>query len=850
MAEWREKAELSRLLPEVRSLLEAGWPGDPVVERAFQEVLAAWPEPLVEAEAVILSQVNARGWEFASNFYRGSGNIRAKWGTGAFLRWGRLCLTVDRMDTKEALQLLRVGDGFWQGPKSEPVGILDQALALAHYHGRLASPFLKGLPELIRLAGPKVREPWFQEAERLAPQSWLGAEAYLDQTGLFLAGGGKDVVGWGEDGFALGLLDADLAAAFFRASTAAWTFVHLWWETWRNLIHGLAQAAPGLAKVFLQVCPPLVKRFPPSAIEGWVAEALRIHQAKGIPPAQAYLGSGPQILRDLSGESLRAWVTEGLHTAAATAYFALDSESAREGLRRLRQGVELPEVESTLRTLGEAILGEPVRIRSLDELPEEITPGLESLGDGVRIYLPANENSGEHRPSNLERYRQYFLHELAHLVYGTHQAFVLGEDLSTPYADALPEATDPTGFLAAFHAFEDARVAQRMREEYPGFSRYFPVGGGGKGSSCYDSLAGAKTHLANTDAESVRGGLLPQLSTLALAPALPAGATALEHRLWDRLNNFRREEVTAGHRAVRYYPEWDSTLGDYLPNWCKVGERVVTPRNLALAKRILEENHGLLISLKRIFTYFRPERMPRFFRQKDGNEPDIDGIMDEIAANNGVIIGDGLYIRREKNMRDVAVAVLLDLSESTNIPLDAGKSILDVEIEAVMIMAESLEELGDRYAIYGFHSDERLQVEFQVVKDFAEPFGETAQARFGNLKGYGATRLGAALRHATQKLRQQPAALHLLLVLSDGRPWDFDYHHTGKGQRRDDYPEVDCRVALQEARRQGVVPFCITIDSRGYQYLGDIFGPVGYQVVQEVAQLPQILPVIYRKLTC
>src|SRR5436189_1263032 len=133
-------------------------------------------------------------------------------------------------------------------------------------------------------------------------------------------------------------------------------------------------------------------------------------------------------------------------------------------------------------------------------------------------------------------------------------------------------------------------------------------------------------------------------------------------------------------------------------------------------------------------------------------------------------------------------------------------------------------------------------VKFSIVKDFGEPYADEVEARIGGINYQNNTRLGAAIRHAAAKLRTQEARTRLLIVLSDGRPYDHDY-----GDSR--YAREDTRVALKQARIEGITPFCITIDRESEDQLRDMYGEVGYTIIDDVLSLPERLPGIYTRLT-
>ena len=103
--------------------------------------------------------------------------------------------------------------------------------------------------------------------------------------------------------------------------------------------------------------------------------------------------------------------------------------------------------------------------------------------------------------------------------------------------------------------------------------------------------------------------------------------------------------------------------------------------------------------------------------------------------------------------------------------------------------------------------------------------------------------MGFAIRHLTDLLNEVEARTKLLITLSDGKP--DDYHDGYRGQ----YGIEDTRMALIEAKRSGIHPFCITIDEKARDYLPHMYGAVNYTVVDDVGKLPFKVADIYRRLT-
>jgi len=156
-------------------------------------------------------------------------------------------------------------------------------------------------------------------------------------------------------------------------------------------------------------------------------------------------------------------------------------------------------------------------------------------------------------------------------------------------------------------------------------------------------------------------------------------------------------------------------------------------------------------------------------------------------------------------------------------------------------MAEALEAVGDRFAVYGFSGDSKDRVDFYIIKDFQDPFNSSVHDRIGAMRSLNQNRDGTAVRHARAKLEQQPARTRLLLLLSDGKPLDAGYAGTHSLQ--------DTKMALREARMAGIHPYCITIDREASRYVTEMYGDVNHTIIDRVASLPERLPRIYRRLT-
>ncbi len=160
----------------------------------------------------------------------------------------------------------------------------------------------------------------------------------------------------------------------------------------------------------------------------------------------------------------------------------------------------------------------------------------------------------------------------------------------------------------------------------------------------------------------------------------------------------------------------------------------------------------------------------------------------------------------------------------------------------MVLMAEALDSLGDPYAIYGFSSEGRFRVDMFSIKEFGETYDEKVQYRLGNLEPMKLTRMGTVIRHAIYKLQNAPSAIKLLMILTDGRPYDLEYGSLS-------YAIADTKKAVQEARKNRIHPFIITTDQQGAQYLKMISPQTQSMVLKNVELLPRVLPAIYKRLT-
>lgn len=345
-----------------------------------------------------------------------------------------------------------------------------------------------------------------------------------------------------------------------------------------------------------------------------------------------------------------------------------------------------------------------------------------------------------------------------------------------------------------------------------------------------------------------------------------------------------RPRAPVARRAVQdgplsfYYDEWDCHAQAYLRGWCRLYEHRLRGEDFEFFAAARRRNAQLLHRVKRQFSFIKPESWHRVHRASDGDELELDAVIDAVIdRRSGHATDANLYVRRDRGLRVVAAAFLVDTSASTDFPipdpaavLAAGpvepdlylwgraggpidttpsaprRRVIDVAKEALALMCDALERLGDSHAVYGFSGDGRENVEFNVIKEFGDRLSARTWAALAAMAPRRSTRMGPAIRHAAAKLMRQPLRRKVLIIVSDGYPEDRDY---GPDRLDREYGILDTARALEEAAHAGISTFCITIDPAGNDYLRRMCEPDRYLVIADVAALPAELSKVYRTLT-
>ncbi|MBL8562839.1 MAG: VWA domain-containing protein, partial [Gemmobacter sp.] len=297
--------------------------------------------------------------------------------------------------------------------------------------------------------------------------------------------------------------------------------------------------------------------------------------------------------------------------------------------------------------------------------------------------------------------------------------------------------------------------------------------------------------------------------------------------------------------GIATYPEWDVRTHSYLPAHSRVLHSRAEAGSLTSPFRDDPRATARIRAVRRQFEALRPSlvSIPGF---PDGDVLDTDRAVrarvDLSASGEGT---DRVWRQTRAERRDLAVSILLDVSRSTESAIPGhghdGRSVIDIEREALAALAWGLEACGDSFAIHAFSSLRRDRVFVQEAKCFDEPMGPGVEARIAALQPGHYTRLGAAIRHVSAGLARQARKRRLLLVLTDGKPNDLDHYEGRHGIE-------DSRMAVQEARRAGHAVFGITVDRDGKSWFPRLFGPGAYALIPEPDHLTRALPQIYRQL--
>jgi len=610
------------------------------------------------------------------------------------------------------------------------------------------------------------------------------------------------------------------------------------------------------------------------------------HTTFASPGLPDLLQQIPYLLSQLSLEGLKNWMEYGArnynnHPERQRDFFTLQSADSKAMLQRERHGTLYMDNERSL----------DMYMRSMWQAEEYLVPY--SLGfDEMRKPQPYYDSLGMRIPdvfddkdgiSGIDRYRVVLAHMAGHKRWTERQ---VADNLS-PFQ------------RVAVELFEDSRIESLILRDYPGLRKYFlalhpaPVEGScdNEKESCVrhrlamlsrailDENHGYKNPIILEFVEKFHNALKNNAVSNSKEMMLLAISFTTKTRLQtDQLPKVRFENTEVDYRddnrhmwifieendeaeddtsepqnletvepdglPPRHYHEWDYNTGSYKPDWVTLYESLHHPGNASDIDKILEKHSALANYLKRLLDLLKPQNYVRIRYQEEGSELDLDvAIRSIIDFKSGAQPDPRINMSHKHDGRDFAVLLLMDLSASLNeVPEGCTQSILELSREATTLLGWSIEQLGDKFAIAGFHSDTRHNVRYHHIKGFTEHWDDSVKSRLAAIEPGYSTRMGAAVRHASHYLEGQQADKKLLLILTDGEPADIDVS--------DDKLLInDTHKAVDELSAKGIYTHCISLDKKADEYIADIFGKNGYTVIDNVEKLPEQLPKLFMSLT-
>ena len=277
-----------------------------------------------------------------------------------------------------------------------------------------------------------------------------------------------------------------------------------------------------------------------------------------------------------------------------------------------------------------------------------------------------------------------------------------------------------------------------------------------------------------------------------------------------------------------------------MKNWCGLKQHIPsTDSNDFASQADYMGTKQQIIELRRVIEKILMDKKKRN-KQYDGSEVDIDSVTDWYAElKAGISKTDKLYTKKRNVNQDAAVVLLLDASLSTDSWVQ-GRRVMDVIKESVYILSKVCNGLSIQVAFFGFYSNTRRDCHYITIKDFQEPWS-TCHQRIKNLEPTGYTRIGPALRHSNYLLKNTKKKKKTLILLSDGKPTDYDAYEGIYGVE-------DVRQALRESKSLNINIQSLVIDKQTKTYFPQMFGKGNYEVLSSSQQLPLSLVKIFSKL--
>jgi nitric oxide reductase NorD protein len=350
-----------------------------------------------------------------------------------------------------------------------------------------------------------------------------------------------------------------------------------------------------------------------------------------------------------------------------------------------------------------------------------------------------------------------------------------------------------------------------------------PVGGGGALGRLLQRILGMVPQL--------KGGGPPGAD--APTHGIRAGTRAGSNTVFSTGMAGTVEEAAIKGRGTKY-PEWDVHRRRYRQDWCTVRE--VEPRPKDSTPLLVSDPYGLRRPLARLGM-----GLDRCHRRVQGDDIDIDAAIEaRVEVMAGSAPDEAVYVESLRRRRDLAVLLLLDISGSAAEPGAGGQTVHEQQRAAAAALTVALHDLGDRVALYAYHSQGRSAVHLAPVKRFDDDLNTLVMRRLHGVVPGAYSRLGAAIRHGAAVLEKRGGtSRRLLVVLSDGLAFDHGYERA--------YGAADARRALAEARRRGTGCLCLSIGAgTDAETLRRVFGSAAHAAIPRTEQLSHVIGPLFR----
>ena len=287
------------------------------------------------------------------------------------------------------------------------------------------------------------------------------------------------------------------------------------------------------------------------------------------------------------------------------------------------------------------------------------------------------------------------------------------------------------------------------------------------------------------------------------------------------------------------YPEWDYQRRAYRQDWCYVQPEKITGSDPAWARAMEHKHRGLIHRLKRQFAAVVSD-WQRLRRQPAGAEFDLDAVVEaEVERRSGHTPPEALYVDRRRDRHDIAALILIDQSYSTDAWLDNAR-VLDTITGTLFCAGEVLTDHISSLAVASFSSNTRRSCRFSMVKDFHEPWQE-ARSRFGALEPDGYTRIGPALRHAQELLDREPAQRKVVILITDGRPCDYDRYEGSYGLH-------DVKKAIETGAQHGIATHAFAIEKQASEFFPQMFTQHRFDIIPRPERLTGALCQLFARM--